>query len=65
MYNTLQTISGIAIENNVFEIEDINNSLSGILRYSLNNSKQLVKIEEEVKIVQDYMNIQNTDLATG
>lgn len=65
MYNTLQTISGIAIENNVFEIEDINNSLSEILRYSLNNSKQLVKIEEEVKIVQDYMNIQNTDLATG
>lgn len=58
MYNTLQTISGIAIENNVFEIEDINNSLSEILRYSLNNSKQLVKIEEEVKIVQDYMNIQ-------
>lgn len=58
LYNTLQTISGIAIENNVFEIEDINNSLSGILRYSLNNSKQLVKIEEEVKIVQDYMNIQ-------
>lgn len=58
LYNTLQTISGIAIENNVFEIEDINNSLSEILRYSLNNSKQLVKIEEEVKIVQDYMNIQ-------
>lgn len=58
LYNTLQTISGIAIENNVLEIEEINNSLSEILRYSLNNSKQLVKIDEEVKIVQDYMNIQ-------
>lgn len=65
LYNTLQTISGIAIENNVLEIEEINNSLSEILRYSLNNSKQLVKIDEEVKIVQDYMNIQNTGLVTG
>lgn len=65
LYNTLQTISGIAIENNVLEIEEINNSLSEILRYSLNNSKQLVKIDEEVKIVQDYMNIQNTGLETG
>ena len=54
----MQTISGIAIENNVLEIEEINNSLSEILRYSINNSKQLVKIDEEVKIVQDYMNIQ-------
>ena len=34
LYNTLQTISGIAIENNVLEIEEINNSLSEILRYS-------------------------------
>ena len=38
LYNTLQTISGIAIENGVLEIEEINNSLSEILRYSLNNT---------------------------
>ncbi|WP_195420616.1 sensor histidine kinase [Faecalicatena contorta] len=58
LYNTLQTISGIAIENNVLEIEEINNALSGILRYSLNNSKSIVKVSEEVRIVRDYMDIQ-------
>lgn len=58
LYNTLQTVSGIAIENQIPSIEDINNSLSEILRYSLNNSKQLVEIREEVKIVEDYIRIQ-------
>lgn len=57
LYNTLQTISGIAIENNVLEIEEINNALSGILRYSLNNSKSIVRVSEEVRIVRDYMDI--------
>ena len=58
LYNTLQTISGIAIEKNISEIEEINNSLSKILRYSLNNQKTTVPVYEELEIVEYYMNIQ-------
>lgn len=58
LYNTLQTISGIAIEKGVPEIEKIDNSLSRILRYNLNNAKTFVTVEEEMGIVRDYIEIQ-------
>lgn len=58
LYNTLQTISGIAIEKNVYEIEEINNHLSKMLRYSLNKKKSLVKLEEELDNIKSYMCIQ-------
>lgn len=58
LYNTLQTISGIAIEKGVPEIEMIDNSLSRILRYNLNNGKTIVTVEEEMGIVRDYIEIQ-------
>ena len=58
LYNTLQTISGIAIEKDVLEIEQINNSLSSILRYSLNKQKSVVQLSEELQNVKNYMEIQ-------
>ena len=58
LYNTLQTISGIAIEKGVPEIEMIDNSLSRILRYNLNSGKTLVTVAEEMGIVRDYIEIQ-------
>jgi two-component system sensor histidine kinase YesM len=58
LYNTLQTISGIAIEKNVPEIEQINNSLSNILRYSLNKNKTIVTVSNELQNLKDYMEIQ-------
>jgi len=58
LYNTLQIISGIAIERDVLEIEQINNSLSSILRYSLNKQKSVVELSEELQNVKNYMEIQ-------
>lgn len=58
LYNTLQTVSGIAIEKNVYEIEEINNHLSRMLRYSLSKKKSLVKLEEELENIKSYMCIQ-------
>lgn len=58
LYNTLQAISGIAIEKGVLEIEQINNSLSSILRYSLNKQKSVVQMSEELQNVKNYMEIQ-------
>lgn len=58
LYNTLQTVSGIAIEKGVWEIETINNSLSRILRYSLNAGKSAAALKDEVSHVEDYFKIQ-------
>lgn len=58
LYNTLQTISGIAIDRDVQEIERISASLSHILRYSLNKNKGIVKLSEEMENVKDYLEIQ-------
>ena len=57
LYNTLQTISGIAIDKDVDEIENICSSLSHILRYSLNSEKKLVMISEEIENVNNYLDI--------
>ena len=56
--NTLQTISGIAMDKGVEEIEQIVSSLSTILRYSLSKKRKLVNLREEITIVKQYMNIQ-------
>lgn len=57
LYNTLQTISGIAIEKDIYEIENMCSSLSHILRYSLNSDKKLVMISEELENVNNYFEI--------
>ncbi len=56
--NTLQVISGIAIENHVLEIENIIKALSSILRYSLYKSKRFVTLGEEMENVSNYLLIQ-------
>ena len=56
--NTLQTITGLAVEHNAPDIERIVSALSGILRYSLTKSQKLVTIREEIEIVERYVYIQ-------
>ena len=59
MHNTLQTIGGIALEKNVVKIYDMTTSLSDILRYSLNFTREMVCLREEIRYLQEYLNIQN------
>ncbi len=59
MNNTLQTIGGIALERNVSKIYDMTTSLSDIMRYSLNFTREMVCLREEIHYLQEYLNIQN------
>lgn len=59
MYNTLQVIGGMALEKSVQEIYTITLALSDIMRYSLNFSKEMVPLREEIVYLNSYLFIQN------
>lgn len=59
MYNTLQVIGGMALQKDSPEIYTITLALSDILRYSLNFSKELVPLSEEIRYLESYTAIQN------
>ena len=59
MYNTLQVIGGMALEKDAPEVYSVTLALSDILRYSLNFSKEMVCLEEEVEYLTSYVMIQN------
>ena len=59
MYNTLQVIGGMALEKDAPEVYSVTLALSDIMRYSLNFSKEMVCLEEEVEYLKSYVMIQN------
>lgn len=59
MYNTLQVIGGMALNKNAPAIYQITLALSDIMRYSLNFSKEMVCLDEEVRYLESYVMIQN------
>lgn len=59
LFNTLNTISRIAMFNDVPEIMDLINSISKILRYSL-HGKDLVPLSRELDALKAYIHIQET-----
>lgn len=59
LYNTLQVIGGMALERSAPEIYQITLALSDILRYSLNFSREMVYLEEEMGYLESYVTIQN------
>ena len=59
MYNTLQVIGGMALDKDAPEIYSITLALSDIMRYSLNFSKEMIHLSEEIKYLQSYVMIQN------
>ena len=59
LYNTLQSIGGMALKKNAPEIYGVTLDLSDILRYSLSFSKEMVPLKEEVKYLDSYLSIQN------
>ncbi|MCD7882172.1 MAG: sensor histidine kinase [Lachnospiraceae bacterium] len=58
LYNTLDTINWIARLNGVDQIGDLTYSLGNLMRYSL-SKKDFVTIDEELKNLMDYVEIQN------
>lgn len=59
LYNTLDTLRGIAIFEGAPKAASIASGMSHILRYSLNKGGHIVKLCDELESVKNYINIQN------
>lgn len=58
LYNTLDSINWVAIENKQFEISKMLKYLAIILRYSISNSNGVVTLEEELGYLRKYVYLQ-------
>lgn len=58
LYNTLESIRGQAIVQGVSEIEKMVKALADIFRYSITNKNAMVTLEEELKNIDNYLEIQ-------
>jgi sensor histidine kinase YesM len=55
LYNTLNTMSGLAVSQNCPMVSELCQALSGIFRYSINISDSLATVQEELAHVQNYL----------
>ncbi|CAG7600365.1 hypothetical protein PAESOLCIP111_00389 [Paenibacillus solanacearum] len=62
LYNTLETIKGIAHVRGVPEIREMTDALSRVFRYSIKGEEQ-VRLEEELRIIRAYVSIQQVRFA--
>lgn len=58
MYNTLQTIGSVALDEGIDELVRMTHSLSDMLRYSLKSGDRAT-LQEEIRNVEDYLWIQS------
>lgn len=59
LYNTLEMLRGIAIENQVPQIAEVSSAIGKMFRYSINGNP-IVPLEEELEITKAYINIQQS-----
>ena len=59
LYNTFDTINSLALSGENRTIYEMIKALGKFYRTSLNNGKDIITIEEEIKTVQSYLIIQN------
>lgn len=59
LYNTLDLINWEAMDHNAPEIAEITRSLASFYRITLNKGRQVVTIEEELRLVRAYVSIEN------
>lgn len=58
LYNTLETIRGIALRENVRQIADMTEALSLLFRYSINTKDEFVTLGEDLENLDHYLLIQ-------
>jgi len=58
LYNTLESIRGLALMNNAPDISDMIGALASMFRKTLKNSGKLVTLEEEIEFVENFILIQ-------
>lgn len=62
LYNTLDTISWMAIDRDEYEISNMIATLARILRYGISDSNGIVKIKDEIDWLKQYIFLQQTKL---
>lgn len=60
LFNTLNTIAALAREENALLSEDLILRLSSFFRYSLESDERTVTLGREVRLLRDYMELQET-----
>ncbi len=58
LYNTLQTVNWIAIDNDADEISELVINLSNFYRATLNNNEDESTVEDEIKMIKSYLDIE-------
>jgi len=58
LYNTLNFINWEAKINKQYKISTMVNSLGNLFRNSINNKDNIIKVSEEISLVEDYISIQ-------
>mgnify|MGYP001175464299 CR=1 FL=1 len=58
IYNTLESISMMAIRKNNGEVSDMISALGKLLRYTIDKVDRLIPLKEEIGFVQSYVHIQ-------
>lgn len=58
LYNTLDTINWMAIENNESEISEMIGALGSLLRYSVTNIDMVVLVKAEIEWIKKYLYLQ-------
>ncbi|AKL95261.1 sensor histidine kinase YesM [Clostridium aceticum] len=60
LYNTLDTIKWVAMEENTEEVLSLIDALSTYFRIGLSNGKTFITLDEELEHIDSYLNIQKT-----
>ena len=59
LYNTLDTLYWMALEEGADQVADLTQSLSEIFKISLNEGAEFITIRGEIRFIEDYLHIQN------
>ncbi|WP_223066964.1 cache domain-containing sensor histidine kinase [Paenibacillus caui] len=58
IYNTLQSIGAVALQNNVPKIYSLTSSLGMMMRYNMNTNESVVPLSKELTHVESYIELQ-------
>lgn len=58
LYNTLDAINWVALDNEQYSISKMLTSLASILRYSIHKSNEIVEIQDELEYLKKYVYLQ-------
>lgn len=59
LYNSLQSIGTLSLKNDGKKVYKLLTSLSKIMRYSMRNNEDFVKVMDEINHIKDYLALQN------